>query len=871
VKNSSAKNYLFSAATSVLAILVRLALTPIVGDRAPLALPALAVIASARYGRGPGFLATAIGALIGTWLLPRPHLPVLDDFLVLILFLTVSIVITLLSGERRDALQRSEDSEQRYRGISEALPHLIWTCTPDGECDHVNTRWTSYTGVPAEKQLGHGWLEQVHPEDHPKIARQWREAGKFGAPFQLEFRIRRYDGVWHLFDARAVPLKAPDGTIVKWVGSNTDIQLAHELWQSLRREAERFSNVAETVPGFIFSFHLSGARSGAVPYASAYLKDLCGIAPESVHDDVTPFFDRIHPDDLDRVWSSIHESARRRVPWRTEFRFHHPDKGEVWIEGVARPGQSEHESLPNWYGVMMDVTARRQAQETSREWERAFEQTELGIALSTVPSETIRAVNVAFARERGYDPQELAGRPSAIVYPRQEWARLAEVMKAADHDSGHIVAESFQQRKDSSTFPVLVDLTAVRDASGRIVSRVAIMQDLTERKRIEAERQRTEALYRAICGNLPDSAVFVVDRDLRYVAVAGPLAAGLGFPREAVEGRTLAEVIPEERYIHALDRFVRAFAGESYISESTVNDRALSTHYVPLRDGDDKVVAAMAICQDITSRRRAEEEIRQLNEDLEMRVRDRTIRLEAANQELEAFAYSVSHDLRAPLRGIDGWAEALREDMGDTIGETIGEKGLVYLDRIRAEAQRMAVLIDGLLDLSRLTRAEMRWLPVDLTALAQRHAALLAEANPDRRIVFHVQPGLTAYGDVRLLEAVVANLMGNAVKFTRPRAEATVEVGQRQNGDETEFYVRDNGVGFEMSHSTHLFGAFQRLHKASDFPGTGIGLATVQRVIHRHGGRVWADARKGEGATFRFTLGSFDRKALHAGKGHSAD
>jgi PAS domain S-box-containing protein len=393
------------------------------------------------------------------------------------------------------------------------------------------------------------------------------------------------------------------------------------------------------------------------------------------------------------------------------------------------------------------------------------------------------------------------------------------------------------------------------------------MQDLTERKRIEAERERTEALYRAICGNLPDSAVFVVDRDLRFQAAAGPLAATMRYPREAVEGRTLSQVIPKDEYMQALDRFVRALAGESHLSESLVAGRAVSTHYVPLLDGDGEVIAAMALCHDITSRRRAEEEIRTLNEDLEMRVRDRTIRLEAANQELEAFAYSVSHDLRAPLRGIDGWAEALREDLSDVIGE----KGLLYVERIRNEAQRMAVLIDGLLDLSRLTRAEMRWHPVDLTALAERHAALLTQANPERRITFRVQPGLTAWGDARLLEAAIANLMENAVKFTSPRAEATVEVGRRQIGEETEFYVRDNGVGFEMSHSAHLFGAFQRLHKASEFPGTGIGLATVQRVIHRHGGRVWADARKGEGATFRFTLGSLDRKIINAAKGHSAD
>jgi signal transduction histidine kinase len=312
-------------------------------------------------------------------------------------------------------------------------------------------------------------------------------------------------------------------------------------------------------------------------------------------------------------------------------------------------------------------------------------------------------------------------------------------------------------------------------------------------------------------------------------------------------------------YRDAVERYTRAFAGETSLTEVVAYGRVVSTHYVPLRNEKGDVTAAMAICQDVTADRLAQEEIRQLNEQLELRVKDRTIRLEAANSELEAFADSVSHDLRSPLRGIDGWSAALQEDFG----AAIGEKGSQFLSRIRSEAQRMGALIDGLLDLSRLTRAEIRWMPVDLTALAHRHAALLREANPDRRIVFRVDPGMEAHGDPRLLEAAIGNLMENAVKFTRPREEATIEVGERRDGaglrEESEFYVRDNGVGFEMAHSRQLFNAFQRLHKASEFPGSGIGLATVHRVIQRHGGRVWADARKGEGATFRFTLASLDR------------
>ena len=254
----------------------------------------------------------------------------------------------------------------------------------------------------------------------------------------------------------------------------------------------------------------------------------------------------------------------------------------------------------------------------------------------------------------------------------------------------------------------------------------------------------------------------------------------------------------------------------------------------------------------ITERKRAEEEVRLLNVELEERVRSRTAALEAANRELEAFAHSVSHDLRAPLRGIDGWSLALLEDCG----ERLDAQGHKYLDRVRSEAQRMGGLIDDLLHLSRVGRAELVPRTVDLTSLAGTIVARLKEANPDRSIEFIVAPQLKCTGDARLLEIALTNLLANAVKFTGPRTSARIEFGQVTDQGSPAFFVRDNGVGFDMAYAGMLFAPFQRLHKTSEFPGSGIGLATVQRVIHRHGGRIWAEARVGGGATFYFTLGA---------------
>jgi light-regulated signal transduction histidine kinase (bacteriophytochrome) len=241
---------------------------------------------------------------------------------------------------------------------------------------------------------------------------------------------------------------------------------------------------------------------------------------------------------------------------------------------------------------------------------------------------------------------------------------------------------------------------------------------------------------------------------------------------------------------------------------------------------------------------------RLLNDELEQRVKDRTVQLEASNRELEAFCYSVSHDLRAPLRGIDGWSLALLEDYR----EKLDEKGCQYLDRVRADTQRMGRLIDDLLLLSRVTRGTIQRSRVDLTAIAQSVADRLREAEPERRVEFAAQPGLTAQGDARLLDIVLSNLLGNAWKFSGRRPLARVEFGRTEVGGKPAFFVRDNGVGFDMSYAQKLFGAFQRMHEASEFPGTGIGLATVQRVIQRHGGRVWAEAQVDRGATFYFTL-----------------
>jgi light-regulated signal transduction histidine kinase (bacteriophytochrome) len=248
--------------------------------------------------------------------------------------------------------------------------------------------------------------------------------------------------------------------------------------------------------------------------------------------------------------------------------------------------------------------------------------------------------------------------------------------------------------------------------------------------------------------------------------------------------------------------------------------------------------------------RESEERYRRLNAELERRVQERTAELVAANRELEAFSYSVSHDLRAPLRAMDGFSQALLEDCS----AQLDPRGRDYLGRVRAAAARMAELIEDLLQLSRVTRAELRRESVDLSALARAVADELRQAQPGRAVELTVAEGLVGEGDARLLRIVLVNLLGNAWKFTGRQPQARIEFGGRRDADIQTFYIRDNGAGFDMAHATKLFGAFQRLHSMHEFSGTGIGLALVQRIVHRHGGRVWAESAPGQGATFHFTL-----------------
>lgn len=327
------------------------------------------------------------------------------------------------------------------------------------------------------------------------------------------------------------------------------------------------------------------------------------------------------------------------------------------------------------------------------------------------------------------------------------------------------------------------------------------------------------------------------DRIKRYAGIAAiVLSASLiaALPVASIFQRAVAEPI-----VHLAE-----------IARIVSRDKNYALRATPTGNRDEPDILIQAFNDMLDQIQERQGALRKAHDELEQRVEERTAQLAAANKELEAFSYSVSHDLRAPLRSIDGFSLALLEDYAPRLDE----EGKDHLERIRAATQRMGMLIDDLLNLSRMTRAEIRKELVNLSTLAHSVAGGLQEAQPERRIEFRIEEHLEARADPRLLRVVLENLLGNACKFTSKRTSACVEFGKTHCNGNSAYFVRDNGAGFDPAYANRLFGAFQRLHGTTEFPGTGIGLATVQRIIHRHGGKIWAEGAVEKGATFYFTL-----------------
>lgn len=497
----------------------------------------------------------------------------------------------------------------------------------------------------------------------------------------------------------------------------------------------------------------------------------------------------------------------------------------------------------------------------------------------------------------GYEPTELAGRAYVeLLHPDDNAALARQRVGATDAlPPAHAVYRYLHRNGEWRWFESTSKTFRTASGETRVVT---VSRDITERKWAERRIERLNRVVRAIRdidrlitrekdrGRLLRQACETLVRVSDYhlvwiglvdlsgeritpVASAGGDASALEQWAIALEGAVGQRDPAWVAFSSGRPHVVRE-AGRWRLPAGDATTAHRSSVVIPLQSGDERFgVLSVSAYQEAFDEEEVEllvevagdiafalavsamdAELRIYHDHLEELVQERTTELAAANRELEAFCYSVSHDLRAPLRSIDGFSQMLLEDYGDRLER----EGREHLQRVRAASQRMAHLIDDLLELSRLTRSELRREPVDLTALVSTIAAELHDVQPDRDVTFVIAENLFDNGDQQLLRVMFENLLGNAWKFTGKHARARIEFGMTHSGDELVYFVRDDGAGFDMAYVDKLFGAFQRLHGASEFDGTGIGLATVERIIQRHGGRIWAEGEVEKGATFYFTL-----------------
>jgi PAS domain S-box-containing protein len=509
------------------------------------------------------------------------------------------------------------------------------------------------------------------------------------------------------------------------------------------------------------------------------------------------------------------------------------------------------EDPPMFTAYIRDITERRRSAEAIRVSEARFRRlTESGI-MGIVLADTagqLREANDSFLRITGYTRDDLlAGRIHGRHLTPPEWNAADQL--AREQLKAHGFSQPWEKeffRKDGSRVPVLLGVTMLDPPDALI-----IVLDLSQQKRAEeairdlrAQRE-SDAKFRGLLEAAPDAMV-IVDRDGRIVLVNVQAERLFGYEREELLGRPVDLLVPQRFGEHARHRAsygadpkVRAMGAgaELFGRHKDGSEFPVEISLGPLETSDGMLVSSSI--RDISEGKRVEQELRRAKE-----------AAEAASRELEAFSYSVAHDLRAPLRAINGYSGALLEDLGDQLEPQAQQ----YLGNISAGAARMGQLIDALLDLARVSRTELARQPVNLTEIAHAVIRQLRASDAGRAVEFVAEAGLLTHGDPQLLRVVLENLLGNAWKFTARAEHPRIEFGRVHHAGVLAYFVRDNGAGFDMAYTEKLFAPFQRLHTVREFAGTGIGLATVQRIVARHRGRIWAHGVVNEGAQFHFTL-----------------
>ncbi|MEG3833017.1 MULTISPECIES: PAS domain S-box protein [unclassified Microcoleus] len=774
-------------------------------------------------------------------------------------------VETVLSISRDiTELKQVEDqlrqSESKFKAIvdSNIIGLIFWDL--DGHITDANAAFLNTVNYTRDELLAGkvNWQEMTPPEyvglDTEKVAEL--KARNTVVPFEKEFICSDGSRVPVLLGSTFL-----EGTKQLGVSFVLDLSERKQAELELQKHQQLLESIVTTIPNFLYIYD---AVKNQNIYANESVTAMLGYTPQELQDLGTDAVaNLVHPDDLLKLITGMERLKHSRNPYETDdrdYRIKHKNGEWRWVHARSKVFKRTPDGqMRQIIGSVLDISDRKQAEESLKQQKELlqtiFDNVPIMLALLDKNGQ-INWVNRHWEQVLGWSLAEIKNRDIlAEFYPQPEYRQyVLDEIKAAN--------EKWSDFKTKVKDGRIIDTSwaNVRLSDG---SCIGIGQDITERKRVELElKELNETLEAQVAQRtaeleiffdaLPDH-IFVVDSDnmrLSFVNQSVAKTAGLN-SRKEMQGKTIFECFSPEiaakfsrensqvfetgETLHLQDKFV--IAGETSYYD---------TFKIPLRNLDGEVYALIGTSRDIT-------ELVETKQALS----ERTEQLEAANQELESFSYSVSHDLRAPLRHISGFVEALKQRLELT--EALSDRKIVhYMEVIEDSSQKMSLLIDGLLALSRVTRTELRQIPIDLSRLVQNAIKLTKPptvadpAQTPHSVEFAVGNLPTVMGDSTLLQQVFSNLISNAVKFSRGRNPATIVIEGLPDGT---IFVKDNGVGFPMEYADRLFGAFQRLHSQREFEGTGIGLAIVQRIIHRHGGTVWAESLPSQGATFYFKLG----------------